>query len=72
MLTKKNIEKMLELPDDRLAAMLKLTAAASGADTSNMKLDAKTVRKIRAVLSEVTDADLERASVLLERYRKGG
>ena len=72
MLTKKNIDKMLELPDDRLAAMLKLTAAASGADTSNMKLDAKTVRKIRAVLSEVTDADLERASVLLERYRKGG
>jgi hypothetical protein len=72
MLTKKNIDKMLELPDDRLAAMLKLTAAASGADTSNMKLDAKTVRKIRAVLSEVTDADLERASVLMERYRKGG
>ena len=72
MLTKKNIDKMLELPDDRLAAVLKLTAAASGADTSNLNLDAKTVRKIRAVLSEVTDADLERASVLMERYRKGG
>ncbi len=72
MLTRKNIDKMLELPDDRFAAMLKLTAAAAGADTSHLKLDAVTVRKIRAVLREVTDRDLERASVLLERYRKGG
>ena len=71
MLKKKNIEKMLELSDDRLAAMLKLTAAAAGADVSGMKLEPKTVRKIRAVLSEVTDADLERASILLERYRRG-
>ncbi|MBE6724879.1 MAG: hypothetical protein E7576_06745 [Ruminococcaceae bacterium] len=71
MLTKKNIDKMLEMPDDRLAAMLKLTLAASGADTTRLNLDGKTVRKLRAVLGEVTDADLERASALMERYRRG-
>ena len=54
MLTKKNIDKMLEMPDDRLAAMLKLTLAASGADTTRLNLDEKTVRKLRAVLGEVT------------------
>ena len=72
MLTKKNIDKMLELNDDRLAAMLRLTLAASGADTSNLRLDETALRRIRAVLAEVTDSDLERAAVLLERYRTGG
>ena len=71
MLTKKNIDKMLEMPDDRLAAMLKLTMAAAGIDTSRMNPDPKTIRKLRAVLGEVTDADLERASALMERYRRG-
>ena len=71
MLTKKTIDRMLEMPDDRLAAMLKLTLAASGADTTRLNLDEKTVRKLRAVLGEVTDVDLERASVLMERYRRG-
>ena len=70
MLTKKNIEKMLELPDDRLAAMLKLTLAAAGADASRLNPDQKTLRKLRALLREVTDADLERVSVLLELYRR--
>ena len=70
MLTKKNIEKMLELPDDRLAAMLKLTLATAGADSSRLNPDPKTLRKLRALLREVTDADLERAAVLLELYRR--
>ena len=39
MLTKKNIDKMLEMPDDRLGSMIRLTLAAAGADTSNLKLD---------------------------------
>ncbi|MBQ3637962.1 MAG: hypothetical protein II953_06320 [Clostridia bacterium] len=72
MLTKKNIDKMLEMPDDRLGSMIRLTLAAAGADTSNLKLDETAIRRIRAVLTEVTDADLERAATLMERYRTGG
>lgn len=71
MLTKKNIDKMLEMPDDRLAAMLRLTLSAAGADTGSLNLDAKSIRKLRALLSGVTDTDLERASALMERYRRG-
>ena len=71
MLTKKNIDKMLEMPDDRLTAMLKLTLAAAGADVSRLNPDPKTVRKLRALLGGVTDADLERVSVLTELYRRG-
>ena len=71
MLTKKTIDRMLEMPDDRLAAMLKLTLSAAGADTSRLNMDPTAVRKLRALLREVTDADLERASALMERYRRG-
>ena len=71
MLTKKTIDRMLEMPDDRLAAMLKLTLSAAGADTSRLNLDPASVRKLRAMLREVTDADLERVSVLLDLYRRG-
>ena len=71
MLTKKTIDRMLEMPDDRLAAMLKLTLSAAGADTSRLNLDPASVRKLRALLREVTDADLERVSVLLDLYRRG-
>ena len=48
MLTKKNIDKMLEMPDDRLGSMIRLTLAAAGADTSNLKLDETAIRRIRA------------------------
>ena len=71
MLTKKTIDRMLEMPDDRLAAMLKLTLSAAGADTSRLNLDPASVRKLRALLREVTDADLERVSVLMDLYRRG-
>ena len=72
MITKKNIDKMLEMPDDRMAAMLKLVLNASGVDSSNLSFDEKTVKKLRAVLGELTDSDLERVGTLAERWRRGG
>ncbi len=72
MITKKNIEKMLELPDDRMTAMLKLLLASAGADPSRMSFDETAVRKLRAVLAELTDADLARIGELAERWRRGG
>ena len=70
MLTKKNIDKLLEMPDDRMGAALKLMLTTLGLE--NVRMDEKSVRRLRAVLTEVTDADLERAAVLAERYRRGG
>ena len=72
MVTKKTIDQMLALPDDKMAAMLRLVLSTAGADTSGMKFDERTVRRLRAVLGELTDGDLARSSVLTERWRRGG
>lgn len=72
MINKKAIDKLLEMPDDRLFAILKLLLGSTGIDVSGKKFDEKSVKKIRAVLEEVTDEDLERIDVLMQRYKDGG
>ena len=72
MVTKKTIDQMLAMPDDKMAAMLRMVLAASGAEPSALKLDARSVKRIRAVLSALTEEDLARIGVLAERWRTGG
>ncbi len=72
MINKKNIDKMLELPDDKLWAMLKLILSGAGVNMSGKEIDEKTVRKLRAILSEITDGDIERIMYLMEVYKRGG
>ncbi|MGN1345560.1 MAG: hypothetical protein ACI4V1_02140 [Eubacteriales bacterium] len=75
MINKSMIDKMLEMPDDKLLLMLKVVMSGAGLEMSgkNMsKVDEKTLRKIRAVLAEVTDADIERVTYLAELYKNGG
>ena len=72
MINKKSIDKLLEMPDDRMLAMLKLLLGSTGMDVSGRRFDETSVRKIRAVLSEITDDALARIDVLMQRYREGG
>ena len=72
MFNKKMIDKMLEMSDERLLAMLKIVLASAGIDLGKKTPDAKTVRKIRALLGEITDADIERVIYLADRYKNGG
>ena len=72
MFNKKMIDKMLEMSDERLLAMLKIVLASAGIDLGKKMPDAKTVRKIRALLGEITDADIERVTYLADRYKNGG
>lgn len=72
MINKSTINKMLEMPDDKLVSMLRIVMSASGMDLGNKKLDSGTVRKLRSVLEEVTDDDIARATYLIERYKRGG
>lgn len=72
MFNKSMIDKMLTMPDDRLLSMLKLVLGSSGINMGDNKIDAKTVRKIRALLSKITDDDIERVSYLAEVYKNGG
>lgn len=68
MLNKNAIEKMLEMPDDKFIMMLNLVLGSAGIDMGNKKIDGKTVKKIRALLKEVTDDDIARLTYLVEVY----
>ena len=67
----KTIDKMLEMPDDKLLAMLKLLMGSAGIDMGSKKIDEKSVRKIRALLSEITDEDIDRIVYLTGVYKSG-
>jgi len=73
-INKAMIDRMLEMPDDRLLVMLKLVMSGSGIETSGKsmnRMDDKTVRKLRRVLAEITDDDIERVTYLTEVYKNG-
>ena len=72
MLNKAMINNMLEMPDEKLTTMLKIVLSASGIDLGGKKLDEKTVKRLRALLSEVTDGDIQRATHLIDKYKRGG
>ena len=74
MINKSLIDKLLEMPDDKLLVTLRIILSSSGVETSGKnlsKLDQATIRKVRRVLAEVTDADIERVNHLTEVYKKG-
>ena len=66
------IEKMLEMPDEKLSAMLKIVLSTAGFDTKGKDFNERTIKKIRSLLSEVTESDIERFTYLIERYKNGG
>ena len=68
MLNKNAIEKMLEMPDDKFIMMLNLVRGSAGIDMGSKKIDGKTVKKIRALLKEVTDDDIARLTYLVGVY----
>ncbi|MGN1410162.1 MAG: hypothetical protein ACI4XJ_08295 [Eubacteriales bacterium] len=71
MINKSNIEKMLDMPDDKLLMMLKLVMGSAGIDIGSKKIDEKTVKKIRALLREITDEDIDRITYLSGVYKSG-
>lgn len=74
MITKALIDKMLEMPDDKLLVMLKIVLSGSeiGKAGRNMNnIDEKTLRKLRGVLAEITDDDIGRIARLTEVYQNG-
>lgn len=68
MLNKNAIEKMLEMPDDKFIMMLNLVLGSARIDMGSKKIDGKTVKKIRALLKEVTDDDIARLTYLVGVY----
>ena len=74
MLNKAAVDKLLEMPDDKLLPMLRFLLTGLGADDPDRylkRLDQKTLPKLRRTLTEVSERDLERLSYLMEVYKNG-
>ena len=68
-LEKKMIDQMLALPDDKLWQMFQLLARGSGLKIGDRVPEGAGMRKLRAVLEAVTDADIGRVIELIELYK---
>ena len=71
-LDRKTAEKLIAMPDDKLAGLCVLFAARHGLRPQGT-LKPESVRRLRAVLGMLTDGDLERLGALAEASEnKGG
>ena len=68
-LEKKMIDQLLALPDDKLWQMFQLLAVGTGMKPGDKVPDASGMRKLRAVLKAVTDADIGRVTELIDLYK---
>ena len=69
-LDKKMIDQMLSLPDDKLWQMFQLLSMGSGLKMGDKAPDPAGMRKLRAVLEDITDADIARVLELIDLYKK--
>lgn len=69
MLNRAVIDKMLAMPNDKLIMMLKLVMGSAGVDMGDKRIDEKSIKKIRAVLTEISDDDIERITYLISVYK---
>ena len=67
---KRTIDQFLALPDEKLWQMFQLLSMGNGMKLGDKKPDAAGMRKLRAVLGEVTDADLERVTTMIQLYKE--
>ncbi len=68
-LDKSMLNQMLSLPDDKLWQMIQLISAGSGMKLGDKGPSEESMHKIRAVLGEVTDSDIERILSLIGVYK---
>lgn len=69
-LDKKMIDQMLALPDDKLWQMFQLISMGTGMKLGDKAPDSGGMRKLRAVMEDITDADIGRVMELLDLYKQ--
>ena len=69
-LDKRMIDQMLSLPDDKLWQMFQLLSMGSGLKMGDKAPDPAGMRKLRAVLEDITDADIARVLGLIDLYKR--
>ena len=71
MINKEMLNKLVEMPDEKLMQMLRVLLSGSGIDLGSKRSDAGEIKKLRALLREITDSDIERVIYLSGIYKKG-
>ena len=66
---KKTLDSLLTLPDDKLLGMLSLAAGSVGVSLPGRSPDPAVIAGLRALLTDVSDADIARAGELLGLYQ---
>ena len=59
---------LIEMPDEKLSALASLLAAGKGLTRDGIKPDS--ARKLKEVMRNLSDGDVERISELIEIYKK--
>ena len=71
MINKEMLNKLVEMPDEKLMQMLRVLLSGTGIDLGTKRSDAAEIKKLRALLREITDSDIERVIYLSGVYKKG-
>ena len=67
---RESIQKLLDLNDFQLKAVIGKIARESGIDPAEFNINANDVASIRKALSLATDADLRKVTEIYENYKK--
>ena len=65
---RKTVDSLLGMPDEKLGALAALLASAKGL-TRDGGLRADSARKLKEVMRDLSDGDIERISELIEIYK---
>ena len=67
---KKMLERLGQLDDERLEALIREIARTAGIDPSVLGIDPENIQSIRAALRSTVDEDLARLNEIYQAYRQ--
>lgn len=70
-LDKNAIQMITRMSDDHLWKIICALGASSGIDLSGVKVGKKELEKVRLALSQMTDSDIDRATEIISKAKKG-
>ncbi|MDD6094133.1 MAG: hypothetical protein PUC29_00090 [Clostridia bacterium] len=68
-INKKQMEMLTSLPDDALRKIIRSLGSSSGFDLSGMEITSSELDRLRAVLREMDESDIDRAAQILKNSK---
>ncbi len=69
-LDKKMLDRLLNMNDEQLAAVIRSIATESGIDPAQLGINPENVQNIRQALGMATDEDLQKMGEVYDTYRQ--